>query len=130
MDTFRVTYDEDDVLRFVVPIEIDIKPGSDANPINLKSKGVIPVAILMTEDFDALTVDADSVRFGPEEADKRHKRAHVEDVDGDGYLDLLFHFRTQETGIAPGDTEACLIGQTYDGVPIMGCDSVRTVPPK
>jgi hypothetical protein len=130
MDALRVTFDEDGVLRFVVPIEIDIKPGSDANPINLKSKGVIPVAILMTEDFDALTVDAESVRFGPEEADKRHKRAHVEDVDGDGYLDLLFHFRTQETGIAPGDTEACLIGQTYDGVPIMGCDSVRTVPPK
>jgi probable HAF family extracellular repeat protein len=110
-------------------VEIDIKPGSDPNSINPLSRGVIPVAILTTEDFDALTVDADSVLFGPDEAEKRHKQAHVEDVDGDGDLDLLLHFRTQETGIALGDTEACVIGQTYDGVPIMGCDSVRTVPP-
>jgi hypothetical protein len=109
-------------------ISIDIKPGSDPNSINTKSRGVVPVAILTTEDFDALTVDADSVLFGPAEAEKRHKRAHVEDVDDDGDLDLVLHFRTQDTGIAPGDTEACLIGQTYDGVPVMGCDSVRTVP--
>jgi hypothetical protein len=114
----------------VTPVQVDIKPGSDPNSINLKSKGVIPVAILTTEDFDALTVDEDSVLFGPAEAEKRHKRAHVEDVDDDGDLDLVLHFRTQDTGIAPGDTEACLIGQTYDGVPIMGCDSVRTVPPQ
>jgi hypothetical protein len=108
---------------------VDIKPGSDPNSINPFSRGVIPVAIFTTEDFDALTVDADSVLFGPAEAEKRHKQAHVEDVDSDGYLDLLLHFRTQETGIALGDTEACVIGQTYDGVPIEGCDSVRTVPP-
>jgi hypothetical protein len=110
-------------------IEVGIKPDSDPNSINPFRRGVIPVAILTTEDFDALTVDADSVRFGPAEAEKRHKQAHVEDVDGDGDLDLLLHFRTQDTGIAPGDTEACLSGQTHDGVPITGCDSVRTVPP-
>jgi formylglycine-generating enzyme required for sulfatase activity len=110
-------------------VEIDIKPGSDPNSINPFSRGVIPVAILTTDDFDALTVDADSVLFGPDEAEKRHKRAHVEDVDCDGDLDLLLHFRTQDTGIAPGDTEACVTGETLVGVPIMGCDSVRTVPP-
>jgi hypothetical protein len=112
-----------------IDVSIDIKPGSDPNSINPFSRGLIPVAVVTTDDFDALTVDAESVLFGPDEAEKRHKQAHVEDVDGDGYLDLLLHFRTQDTGIAPGDTEACLIGQSYDGVPIMGCDSVRTVPP-
>ena len=39
------------------------------------------------------------------------------------------HFRTQDTGIKSGDTEACLSGETDDGVSIEGCDSVRTVPP-
>jgi hypothetical protein len=112
----------------LVSVSIDIKAGSDPNSINTDNRGVVPVAILTTADFDALTVDADSLVFGPAEAEKMHKQAHVEDVDGDGDLDLLLHFRTQDTGIAPGDTEACLMGQTYDGAPIMGCDSVETVP--
>jgi len=120
------------VFRFIPPappVEIDIKPGSDPNPVNPFSLGMIPVAILTTEDFDALTVDADSVLFGPDEAEKRHKQAHVEDVDGDGDLDLLLHFRTQETGIALGDTKACVTGETLDGTPFEGCDNVSTQPP-
>jgi len=108
--------------------DIDIKPGSYPNSINVEDKGVIAVAILTTEDFDATTVDADTVRFGPAAAEKVHTQAHVEDADDDGDLDLVLHFRTRATGIESGDTEACLIGQTFDDVPIIGCDSVRTVP--
>jgi hypothetical protein len=110
-----------------IDVSIDIKPGRDSNSINLSRRGVIPVTVLTTDEFDALTIDADSVRFGPDAAEKRQKRAHLKDVDRDGDRDLLLYFRTQKTGIAPGDTEACLAGETYDGVPIMGCDSVRTV---
>jgi len=110
-----------------VEIDIDIKPGGYPNSINPFSRGEIPVAILTTEDFDAMTVDEDSVMFGPAEAEKRHQRAHVEDVDGDGDLDLLLHFRTQETGIACGDTEAHLTGETFFGQAINGSDSIKTV---
>ena len=42
----------------------------------------------------------------------------------------MLHFRTQETGIADGDTEVCLTGQTHDGATIEGCDSIKTVPKK
>jgi hypothetical protein len=114
----------------VISVEIDIKPGSFPNSINPNSKGVIPVAILTTEDFDATTVDADTVRFGPADAEKVHKRAHVEDADGDGDLDLVLHFRTRETDIQSDDTEACLTGRTTVTDTIWGCDSVRTVPQK
>lgn len=114
-------------------VQIDIKPRRDPNSINLRSKGPIPVAVLTTEDFDATTVDPDTVQFGPSGASvdmtgSGKLRAAIKDVDHDGDLDLILRFRTQDTGIAPGDTEACLTGQTYDGVPIEGCDSVRTVP--
>ena len=116
-----------------VAVLVDIKPGSDTNPINLRSRGVIPVAILSTATFDATTVDPASVCFGDaEDASQRdcteaHGTGHLEDVNGDGRLDLLLHFETQQTGIDPGDTQACLTGKTFTGVDIQGCDSVTTV---
>jgi hypothetical protein len=108
-------------------VSIDIKPGSDPNAINPRSRGVIPVAILTSDTFDAKTVDEETVAFGPDGAEIVHPRGHVEDVDGDGDLDLLLHFRTQETGIQCGDTEASLCGETLDGVPIESSDSIVTV---
>jgi hypothetical protein len=106
---------------------IDIKPGSVLNSINPRSRGVIPVAILTTEDFDATTVDPLSVEFGTSGATEAHNRGHIEDVDGDGDDDMVLHFRTQETGIQCGDTEAGLTGETVDGTPFEGSDGIVTV---
>ncbi|NIM15432.1 MAG: hypothetical protein GTO45_25940 [Candidatus Aminicenantes bacterium] len=111
----------------VFPVEIDIKPGSWPNAINPRSKGVIPVAILTTDNFDATSVDPLSVKFGPGEAAEAHGRGHIEDVDNDGDLDIVLHFKTQETGIQYGDTTACLTGKTKDGKSIEGCDDIVTV---
>ena len=111
-------------------IDVDIKPGSTTNPINLKSRGVIPVAILSTADFDATTVDPASVCFGDDDnADERDctGRGRVEDINGDGRLDQLFLFQTQETGIDPGDTTACLTGSTRERLEVEGCDSIRVL---
>jgi hypothetical protein len=112
---------------FSLKVNIDIEPDSDTNPINPKSQGVIPVAILTTSTFDATNVDPLSVEFGSNGATESHGRGHIEDVNGDGKPDLVLHFRTQETGIQCGDTSASLTGETFDGHAIQGSDLIQTV---
>lgn len=111
-----------------ISVEIDVKPGSNKNPINLRAKnGTIPVAILTTETFDATQVDWETVRFGPSGATERHERLHVRDTDGDGDMDAKLHFKTRDTGIRCGDTEATLTGETFGGDAFAGSDIIETV---
>ncbi|HEX6865056.1 MAG TPA: hypothetical protein VF414_19655, partial [Thermoanaerobaculia bacterium] len=111
----------------LLQVLIDIKPGSFPNSINPRSKGVIPVAILTNPDFDATQVDPLSVRFGPGGASEAHGKGHLEDVDGDGDIDLVLHFRTEIAAIPCGSTQATLTGETFGGQQFEGSDSVRTV---
>ena len=110
----------------IINVKIDIKPGSDPNSINLGSKGVVPVAVLTTDGFNASEVDAESVKFAGTEPE----RWTSEDVDEDGDLDLLFHFKTQELDLTTDSTEATLTGKTLGEIDIEGTDTVRIVPPK
>lgn len=125
----------------ICPLEVDIniKPGSDPNALNCGSKGVIPVAVLTTDDFDATTVDPSSLRFGsPSEivagggAELVHEGGHFEDATPDygmkdGDTDFVGHFSTPDTGFTKDDTEGWLIGRTTDGSSIAGVDSVKVV---
>lgn len=54
--------------------------------------------------------------------------ADADDVNGDGVLDLVVHVETSGLALTEGDTEAVLDGETFDGTPIWGSDSVRVVP--
>jgi hypothetical protein len=44
-------------------VAVDIRPRSCPNPLNVKSKGILPVAILGTEEFDVYDIDPVSVRL-------------------------------------------------------------------
>jgi hypothetical protein len=108
-------------------VGIDIKPGSEPNSINSKSQGVIPVAILTTDTFDASTVDPSLVLFGATGSEAAPVQSALEDVDGDGDIDMILHFKTQETGIQSGDISASLTGGTFSGQIIQGSDCIKTV---
>jgi len=135
----------------IAPVAINIKPGSFTNPLNLKSNGVIPVAVLTTEAgeydlplaFDATAIDPLSVRFGPLAvvtagggAPEAHARGHLEDsversdeTTRDGDLDMMLHFRTQLSALSGTETEVCVRGSfgPNDWL-FQGCDIVTFVP--
>ena len=113
-------------------VGIDIKPGSDPNSINIDSNGVVPVAILGSDTFDAATVDPLTVELAGAEVRLKGKSGNagsLEDVNGDGYLDLVVQVYTNELQVT-GDGEVFLTAYTYAGLPIVGSDSVRIVPPE
>lgn len=120
-----------------VATEIDIKPCSDPNAINPDGGGVIPVGIKQTDDFDPTSrVAVDTLRFGAPDvviggdgAEAAHD-GHVEDVvpcDGDGMDDLVVHFPTEDTGFDGDEGVGRLEGETDDGTPLLGEDSVKLV---
>ncbi len=96
------------------PVFLDIKPGSCPNPLNLEEKGVLPVAILGTEDLDVKTIDPATIRLSKEgvAGSVSPLRWSYEDVatpipsggelcdcwdlNGDGYMDLTLKFKAQE----------------------------------
>jgi len=91
-------------------LNVDIKPAGYPNSVNPRSRGVIPVAILGSDSFDVATIDEATLRFGPDGAPIAHRHAHFEDVNLDGIIDLVTHYRVRDTGIACGDTSAALSG--------------------
>ena len=119
---------------------LDVKPGSCVNPLNTKSQGVTPVAILGTEDFDVSEIDISTIVLEGV-SPIRHS---LEDVnqpgdpgdcpcseDGpDGFMDLTLKFTTQEIVAALGtvtDREVLAVtvtGQLNDGTSFESSDCI------
>jgi hypothetical protein len=124
----------------VIEVSVDIKPMSWPNPLNVKSRGVLPVAILGTEDFDVTQIDPATVRL----EGIAPLRWALEDVGTvgdplagpDGFTDLTLKFDTQEIVAALGDVNdgdvmvLHLTGnltEEFGGTPIVGEDVVRII---
>jgi hypothetical protein len=115
-------------LHGVTLVDIDIKPGSDHNPINNDGHGVIPVAILGSPDLDVTfilpwTVELEGMPV--KTVGKQGKLlAHYEDVNGDGLDDLVVQILDVEGTLAEGATIALLTGELIDGTLIGGAEGL------
>jgi hypothetical protein len=141
-----------DPISCVTYVHLDIKPQSCPNPLNTNSRGVLPVAILGTPDFDPTSVDPTTITL----EGVPPIRWSIDDVAGpfegelcdcgeagpDGYDDLTLKFEAQEIVGAcqpAGRTakkEALLLSNTEEkvltlrgldlnGAPFEGSDCVR-----
>ncbi len=140
-------------------LDLDIKPGSCPNPLNRNSHGMMPAAILGTDDFDAAQIDVSSVMLwradgiggsaAPNEG-PRGPHTVLEDVGtpfdgepcdchelgGDGVVDLLMHFQTQDVveALEPDDlppgmfVELTVTGVLLDKTPFTANDCIQLVP--
>lgn len=82
----------------ILRVQIDIKPGSFPNSINLGSEGTVPMAILSSATFDATTVDPVTVSLASAPVKLKGKgtpMASFEDVDGNGLPDLVVQVSTE-----------------------------------
>jgi outer membrane protein assembly factor BamB len=129
----------------VLAAALDIRPGSCPNPLNPRSQGVLPVALVGTPDFAVSQVDVASLRL---EGGVAPSWWQIADVSGpprdryacgcetpgpDGNADLLLKFDT--AALAPGlasdppgtRRELTLTGALRDGTPFEARDCVVLV---
>jgi uncharacterized protein (DUF2141 family) len=122
-------------------VGIDIRPGGTPNPVSLKGKGTVPVAILSSAGFDATAIDPATLTIGDDSgadtpvATKPNGTymAEVQDVNGDGSPDLLVHFRVDALvangDLTPTTTSLVLKGFLQDDCTnFLGEDAVTVVP--
>jgi hypothetical protein len=123
-----------------IMLKMDIKPQSCPNRLNVKSRGVLPVAILGSADFDVNDVDVSSVEL----EGVSPLRSSIEDVstpvadplcgcttDGaDGFDDLTLKFDSRDIVAALGlvndgdQIVLTLTGNLLDGTAIAGQDCI------
>jgi len=109
----------------VKQISIEVKPGdNEVTPVNPKSHGKIPVALLSESDFNAMDVDESSLSFGATGDENSLYKCHKNgmDVNGDGLPDKVCLFDTQKAGLSATDVMAKAKGRL---LPPLGAAGTR-----
>ena len=109
----------------VIDAEIDIKPGSERNPLNINGHGKIPVAILGSAEFDVTYVDQSTLSLAGIASGLKGNRdpmCGLEYSNDDEILDLVCHFEDDPETWEPGEGEASLTGAMMDGQLFQGSD--------
>jgi hypothetical protein len=134
-------------MGMAVPVELDMKPGSCVNPLNLKNMGKFPVAILGSAELDVYEIDELTLQI----EGVSPVRVSYEDVAGppaeqalcacpesghDGYTDMVLKFSTPQLavaleGVVAGEERMLVLtgkflpdGSGLQPAPIVGTDCV------
>lgn len=112
-----------------IPVDLDIRPGSNSNVINLNSRIPVPIAVLSSPTLDVRSIDVATLTFGHSgQEDSLLTCARVPDINRDRRPDLVCLAATRRTAFAIGDVEGHLRGRTTSGADIHGSDTVDIRP--
>jgi len=119
----------------VKQVAIRINPGSDyisPMPINPRSRGKIPVAVMGGPDFNVSSIDTKSLTFGSNGYEASLSKCNPQPVDlnGDGRMDLICHFDNQAANFKLTDAVGKLRGETTDGIQFEGNGDLKVTPLK
>jgi len=116
--------DQSLIYRFGPQADVDIKPKN----INPRSGGKVPIVILSTETFDASRIDPDTVTVAGAPVDIKPNgttASSLQDINGDGLLDLIIHINASEIQLTSFNSEAIVEGLTVDGKFFWGTDTIE-----
>jgi len=112
-------------------INIEVKPGvKEMAPLNPRSKGKVPVAIMGAADFTVADINQDTLTFGSTGGENSLSKCQpqLRDINQDGYVDQLCHFENSDAGFQGGDIEGVLQGSLKDGTNFEGRALLKVVP--
>lgn len=112
-------------------INIEVKPGiKDLAPLNPRSMGKVPVAIMGSADFDVSAIKQETLSFGSSGNEKSLSKCQPQtrDINGDGYADQLCHFENNIAGFKSGDIEGILKGSMDGNVQFEGRALIKVIP--
>lgn len=134
------------VAQAVMPVKVDVMPRSCPNPLNVNSRGVLPVAILGSDSLDVTDIDPATtkivdgavapLRWARKDVATAYNGAFLEGAldcttaGRDGFDDLVLFFDRREVVAAIGEVsdgevlELIVTGELLDGTPIEGYDFV------
>lgn len=123
----RALVDDVVVMDHELDLDVQIRRTKDSNVVVPYSLMLIEVILIGSEIIDMAQVDLDSLRLGPGSA-AIWKIVKQQDVNRDGFEDLIVRFRATDTGVEPDAKEVCLEGEIAE-VPFYTCNVIRTPPP-
>lgn len=110
-----------------VALGIDVRPGTLVNTID-RADGALPVALLGSADVDVRRLDLTTIALAgaPVMAQRNGTlQGILEDVNRDGFADLLVDIEVDRLQLSPSDTTAVMRVLDFDGTTYQGADSVK-----
>lgn len=102
-------------------VVIDLDPQDSMNEVSTAEEEFLEVALLGSASFDVNNVDQSTLELDSVASNGKFR---MEDINKDGFEDLVAEFPITDLALIEGSTELTLKGKTKDNKPFEGSDMI------